>query len=941
MPIDPTTLEDSKTGAAREEQGRHEIFDGVLALKDYCQWPFTNLDRLAKVSFWAATRGGAVHEQKDNRRTTHDGIIDLDRRDVVKPFEPDNFLPRDHSRQSGGLPSNRDQVWSFRTSVDGFNSDSQRQNRSTMMYRQSKHPINGPYHTLFAVAPSIAKPVTGVQVEIWDSIGEPTWASGKDPFARPGKQVTRSAINQPEFLTAGIKSKPDDPDDVSVLGLARQNLVLDKQSFSNIEFTARTRAVVALHSSSNGGHVYGYSAPRTDGKTSGIVTPHLSQLWHVFAPIWRVDLGQLQSQVDEEDTLSLGWLGLRSDAVFASPRSDIYGPLSILREQWDYGGCGTYTNPDYCHLGVGDLYFSNLGNRLSGSQVYDPHPKSDVQGAGDYPESPWTLRVVTQSGPIWYYLDPPTLFKGNFRTKDGSDKVPFGLGTGILSAALAPDVDWSVRMKSPLTYIEGERDSETTTNGFRFGHHWDFENSRIDEIVVSYFRNGKRFVERRHPPAGDGTFRVQAKRLGFDFENFVADLHDFLPHFELNDDQSNELVEVFADFLESLAFLSNGADVDELATKRFERVVSTVEQIVSRLPDSDYRAVSFLHSAFSRPPFSKIPVSSSASRFVDRWRLAVSIINEMAAHQNRKRLDCLLELPDKTVKETTDDPTSELIVCESGTEVSKCVGKLDFNDCDFDAKKVGIAVEVNALVPDGYIHGARLAFVDTDTVSLGTAGQVSKIKDSTDCKQIKFTGTLTADRTVNGPGGLDYAGSASGALHSMYVIEDTTGIVATANPALVFSLSHTGPILPAGYDISARVGSVLLDASTTEVVPFIQVWNGRTRRMLYIDTRGNLQVLFAGSAAVFTDVPLSAFMPPTSTNVLLDAFFEDLTDPIQLRPDGSTATDTFWRFEKDANQKTQKPMEMPTSAAQVIEFITGSASGDHLDLFVMGYDDEL
>jgi len=245
----------------------------------------------------------------------------------------------------------------------------------------------------------------------------------------------------------------------------------------------------------------------------------------------------------------------------------------------------------------------------------------------------------------------------------------------------------------------------------------------------------------------------------------------------------------------------------------------------------------------------------------------------------------------------------------------------------------------------GYVLGARLAWVSVTQVSIGTTGQTSIAADSTGVLAMEWSGLLTAAITSSGANGLDTGSEASSTWYYVYVIGDTSGV---NSPASLLSASATSPTLPSGYDVHRRVGAVRND-SGSDFIPFVQVWNGTTRRHVFDLAETASRVLTSGSSASFANVDVSAFVPSTSENVLILAQFETgaaglSTHDLHLRPDGFSASTSnsvhHLRLGLVNSDKCRVNIEIPCPG-QIIEYDVDDAANNSVHISVAGYDDEI
>jgi len=101
--------------------------------------------------------------------------------------------------------------------------------------------------------------------------------------------------------------------------------------------------------------------------------------------------------------------------------------------------------------------------------------------------------------------------------------------------------------------------------------------------------------------------------------------------------------------------------------------------------------------------------------------------------------------------------------------------------------------------PPGYIDGLQVEITGDDTCSIlpGVA------RCNSDSCNMKSTGTLIANITSSGAGGLDTGSPANTAYYIHVICKSSTGICAA-----MFSLSEFSPALPSGYAAFRRVGYV-------------------------------------------------------------------------------------------------------------------------------------
>jgi len=239
------------------------------------------------------------------------------------------------------------------------------------------------------------------------------------------------------------------------------------------------------------------------------------------------------------------------------------------------------------------------------------------------------------------------------------------------------------------------------------------------------------------------------------------------------------------------------------------------------------------------------------------------------------------------------------------------------------------------------IFGARLNSITANTVSIGTAGQPSAMRDRQNAFDIIFSGVLTADITVSGANGLQTGlVEQPNTWYAVLVIADSTGV----NPvALLLTDTPNNPTLPPGYDVSRRVGWVRNNGSSN-FLSMIQTGRGSVRTYNYDVPVAQLIALSGGNATVFTAVSLAALVPPSSRIALVGMNLVTVlaTDRARIRPTGSTVTNPGFIFRPGllSSVGVTLTMEVVLNANQSLDYILDSATGA-LDLGVLGFTDEI
>lgn len=243
-------------------------------------------------------------------------------------------------------------------------------------------------------------------------------------------------------------------------------------------------------------------------------------------------------------------------------------------------------------------------------------------------------------------------------------------------------------------------------------------------------------------------------------------------------------------------------------------------------------------------------------------------------------------------------------------------------------------------MPKGGIDGLQISYAAARQISIAAG----RCRGSDDLMNLVVAGALTVDLDVSGAGGLDTGAVANTTHYSVWLIGDSTGTNAVKGLA---SASASAPTMPAGYDRKRRVGWVRTNGSAN-LLRWNQRGNGRARRYFYDEALSVLNVLTGGSAIAFTDVDLSALVPPGCDMVHLLCGFVAPTvggaaaDALSLRPNGANSSDGPWVF--PAGNTLAATMrwtaDLPTDVNRIIEYMVTDADDD-ADIWVLGFEDEL
>jgi hypothetical protein len=248
-------------------------------------------------------------------------------------------------------------------------------------------------------------------------------------------------------------------------------------------------------------------------------------------------------------------------------------------------------------------------------------------------------------------------------------------------------------------------------------------------------------------------------------------------------------------------------------------------------------------------------------------------------------------------------------------------------------------------LPAGMIFNARLNWDSNSQVSIGTAGNLSAVKDSRAAFDISWKGVLTASMAVAGAGGLQTGSvEAANTWYRVLVIADSTGV----NPPAALLVPEGTAFSQAGYDVFRRVGYAR-NNGTSNFLKFFQAGDGNIRFIYYDETAATLALLVNGNATAFADLSLAVLVPPIGrATVYLGLAFENVgggtaaTDELMLRPKGSTVATPVIRMAPGIllTQKQKQNTLMFVDATQTLQYQV-TATNDACDIAVVGYYDEL
>lgn len=239
-------------------------------------------------------------------------------------------------------------------------------------------------------------------------------------------------------------------------------------------------------------------------------------------------------------------------------------------------------------------------------------------------------------------------------------------------------------------------------------------------------------------------------------------------------------------------------------------------------------------------------------------------------------------------------------------------------------------LERKAVLPPAYIDGANIAWASTTTITIGTTGEVSKVKDSQDRIDMIFTNTITVNcqtqvtngfhtnsGLLNGLGlGITFT---SNTLYYVYLCgrrgkpysNTFYGLVTTNATAPEFPTNSAGNEVLDSY---RKIGSYLTYSTNgtgnVMVIPFVANGKGRTRdvSLSYPPLLLGNSAALAGTNITFSSASLITRVPDTAGEVTFHANFT-----------GATNTDIAYLASSD--------IIGTTSALQIGTERTGTATG--------------
>lgn len=275
-----------------------------------------------------------------------------------------------------------------------------------------------------------------------------------------------------------------------------------------------------------------------------------------------------------------------------------------------------------------------------------------------------------------------------------------------------------------------------------------------------------------------------------------------------------------------------------------------------------------------------------------------------------------------------------------------------------------------------YLQGMKMSWVDADNVliSQGQARDYTNTNDIVLARPPLNNGTaVTTGFTINtatvGAGGLDQGTIANDTLYYVFAIASSMNSAINLPPSplgsqsvppfaspspttavtqdgyyvqanVLFSTSLTNPLLPFGFDMFRRIGTVRTDGSAN-FLAFDQRGSGNERTITY---RASLATdITAGASATFAAVDLTGLVPAIDSEVILKCHFTPTAadDELAVRC-GDSATDEGQAVASGsvAAVVTGVMLSCPYSAV-VLAGIDYKVTGSDTAINVQGYVDSL
>lgn len=236
------------------------------------------------------------------------------------------------------------------------------------------------------------------------------------------------------------------------------------------------------------------------------------------------------------------------------------------------------------------------------------------------------------------------------------------------------------------------------------------------------------------------------------------------------------------------------------------------------------------------------------------------------------------------------------------------------------------------------MQGLKVSYASASTITIVGGSALSS--DFTTL--IKLSSTLTVDITASGALGLDTGAEASNTWYYVYLIAKTDGTVSAV--LSVTNENVTGSItLPTGYTLKRQLPIAVRNDGSSNFIEFYVGEGWPISPAIYYNvyfaamtgSAGATNVVDGGTQTIFTDVDLSAYVPPISRIAILRAGLNHTAGTTgSYRKNGYTATDGFAINAGANSQLHNETFTIPTDSSQVIEYKVTAGS---TDIAVHGY----
>lgn len=173
----------------------------------------------------------------------------------------------------------------------------------------------------------------------------------------------------------------------------------------------------------------------------------------------------------------------------------------------------------------------------------------------------------------------------------------------------------------------------------------------------------------------------------------------------------------------------------------------------------------------------------------------------------------------------------------------------------------------NIIYPINTLYGFNLSFVSTSSINI-QPGTISLQIPSGNYIIVNSTSTLNISSLTTGIGGLDTGSMAVNSWYYVYLIYNET----TKTLNSIMSLSSTIPLLPTGYTLYRRIGSVKTNVNTTSILGFSCIGNTSDKSFYWtvFPTTGTT-ILSGGTAITNTNIPIgTTACSPLASSVFIN-----------------------------------------------------------------------